>query len=341
MNDFRLLVNLCVREALSTRVSSRRALSRFARDRALEARVTGSIGLAAADIARSLASGHRRRLRKNLVSRLPYVRVPFVRVPAASFHFDPDSGKLRLSLRRGEWCSLVVPVSDYHRRVLANPDHRVTQVHVGLWKVILLYARRPPEPYAPTPLVALDTNESSLDGVTVDPKGAGYVRVPFPEIRAIQARHVGRRRHLSRKKAHDRRVSSRLLGKEGQKECNRIRSRLHALTRSLIDELAAQHAVLALEDLTEVPRPRRRRSGSRNAPGFVPNPSDAASLRGLRESSTDSSPTRRLTEAFPSSGWIPFARHEPARDVVKYRNTEGGWGPGSTAGSAGGLSTAS
>jgi len=268
MNDFRLLVNLCVREALSTRVSSRRALSRFARDRALEARVTGSIGLAAADIARSLARGHRRRLRKNLVSRLPYVRVPFVRVPAASFHFDPDSGKLRLSLRRGEWCSLVVPVSDYHRRVLANPDHRVTQVHVGLWKVILLYARRPPVPYAPTSLVALDTNESSLDGVEVDPKGAGYVRVPFPEIRAIQARHVGRRRHLSRKKAHDRRVSCRFLGKEGQRECNRIRSRLHALTRSLIDELAAQHAVLALEDLTEVPRPRRRRSGSRNAPRF-------------------------------------------------------------------------
>ncbi len=173
MNDFRLLVNLCVREALSTRVSSRRALSRFARDRALEARVTGSIGLAAADIARSMARGHRRRLRKNLVSRLPYVRVPFVRVPAASFHFDPDTGKLRLSLRRGEWCSLVVPVSDYHRRVLANPDHRVTQVHVGLWKVILLYARRPPEPYAPTPLVASTPTNPPSTGLQSIPRGRG------------------------------------------------------------------------------------------------------------------------------------------------------------------------
>jgi len=66
MDEFRLLVNLCLREALSTRVTSRRALSRFAADRALEAQVTGSIGLAAADIARSLASGHRRRLRKRV-----------------------------------------------------------------------------------------------------------------------------------------------------------------------------------------------------------------------------------------------------------------------------------
>ncbi|MGP8074570.1 MAG: hypothetical protein ACLP74_06065, partial [Thermoplasmata archaeon] len=256
MDDFRLLVNLCLREALATRVTSLGALSRSARDRALEARVTGLIGLAAADIARSLASGHRRRLRKNIVSRVPYVRTPFVRVPARSFHFDPDSGKLRLSLRRGEWCSLVVPVSDHHRRVLANPDHRVTQAHVGLRQVVLLYARRAPEPYAPASLVALDTNESSLDGVRVTPEGAEYVRVAFPEVRAIQARHVGCRRHLARKKSHDRR------------ERNRIHSRLHALTRSLIDQLAAQHAILALEDLTAIPPPRRPRGGSRSPPRF-------------------------------------------------------------------------
>ncbi len=268
IDDFRLLVNLCLREALSTRVTSRRALSRFARDRALEARVTGSIGLAAADIARSLASGHRRRLRKHILSRVPYARAPFVRVPSRSFHFDPNSGKLRLSLRRGEWCSLVVPVSEYHRRVLANPDHRVTQVHVGLRQVVLLYALRPPEPYAPTSVVALDTNESSLDGVHLTLEGADYVRVAFPQIRAIQARHVGRRRQLARKKAHNRRVSRRLLGREGRRERNRIRSRIHVLTRSLIDQLASRQAILALEDLTAVPHPRRQHPGSQGSQHF-------------------------------------------------------------------------
>jgi len=268
MDEFRLLVNLCLREALSTRVTSRRALSRFAADRALEAQVTGSIGLAAADIARSLASGHRRRLRKRVASRVPYVRTPFVRIPARSFHFDPDSGKLRLSVRQGEWCSLTLPVSEYHRRVLANPDHRVTQVHIGLRRAVLIYARRPPTPYVALSLVALDTNESSLDGVRVAPGVAEYVRLPFPEIRAIQARHVKRRQNLGRKRAHDRRVSRRLLGREGRRERHRTRSRLHALTRSLIDQLATQHAILALEDLTAIPPPRRRRGGSRSPPRF-------------------------------------------------------------------------
>ncbi|MGP8073844.1 MAG: transposase, partial [Thermoplasmata archaeon] len=35
-----------------------------------------------------------------------------------------------------------------------------------------------------------------------------------------------------------------------------------------MDQLAAQHAVLALEDLTAVPQPRRRRSGWRSPPRF-------------------------------------------------------------------------
>ena len=258
MGDFRRLVNECLREALSSNTSSRRTLSRFARDRALEAQVTGSRGLAAADIALSLAAGHRRRLRNGVASRVPFVRTPFVRVPASCFHFDLTTGKLRVSLRRGEWSSLTAPVSNYHRRVLARPDHRVTQVHIGLRRVVVIYAKTPEESYAPSSLVALDTNESSLDGVRVSSKGATYVRVLFPEIRVIQARHFGRHRFLGRKKAHDRRVSRLLLRREGWRERHRIGSRLHALTRSLIDQLAADHSALVLEDLTGLPRPRRR-----------------------------------------------------------------------------------
>jgi IS605 OrfB family transposase len=259
MDDFRLLVNQCLREALAHSTTSRGSLSRFARDRALEAHVTGGIGLAAADIALSLASGHRRRLRQRLSCRVPYVRTPFVRAPSECFHFDPDSGKLRLSLRRGEWTSLVIPVSNYHRRVLADPDHRVTQVHIGLRRVVLVYAKKVPEPYVPTSLVALDTNESSLDGVWVNEEGATFVRVGFPELREIQARHFGLRRYLGRKKAHDRRLSRKLLRREGWREHHRIGSRLHDLTRSLVEQLANEHAALVLEDLTGMPRPRRSR----------------------------------------------------------------------------------
>ncbi len=267
MDDFRLLVNQCLRETLSTQCTSRAAISRFARRQALEARVNGQIGLAAVAIASSLAHGHQRRRRRGIPSRVPFVRAPFVTVPAKCFHFDLDSGRLRLSLRRGEWASFPIPVSDHHRQVLARREHRVTQVHIGLHRAVIVYAKAVPDPYVPTSLVALDTNESSLDGVRVDPTGATFVRAPFPEIRTVQARHTRRRRHLAPRKAHDRRLARKLLGREGRRERNRVRSRLHDLSHALIDQVAQSHAALVLEDLTGLPRARRR-PGSRRRLAF-------------------------------------------------------------------------
>lgn len=261
-DDFRILVNHCVREALAKNLTARGSLSRFARDRAREAQVTGAIGLAAAEIALGLVAGHRRRLRQGRASRVPYVRTPFVRLPKSCFHLDPATGKLRLSLRRGEWSSVTLRTSRYHQSVLSDPAHRLTQLHLGQRHAVAIYATTPAPEFTPTSLVALDTNERSLDGVRVTPQGASFVRVAFPELRTIQRVHLERRRSLGRKKATDRRLQRRLLGREGRRERHRVQSRLHEITRAVVDRLAADRSALALEDLTGLPRPRRRRVGS-------------------------------------------------------------------------------
>jgi putative transposase len=257
-------VNQCLHEALASHVSSRRALSRYARSRAMDARVNGRIGLAAAEVALSLAAGHRRRIRRGVGSRLPYVRAPFVRIPASCFLFSLETGMLRLSLRRGEWTSLRVPVTQYHRRVLAQPEHRVTQIQVGMRRVVLTYAKPTPKQYPPKSLVAFDTNESSLDGVRIATDCATFVRVRFPEIREIQARHLARRKYLGRKKANDRRLFRSLLASEGARERHRVHSRLHSISRSIIDQLVRERAALVLEDLTSLPSPRRRSAHGAN-----------------------------------------------------------------------------
>jgi IS605 OrfB family transposase len=267
LSDFRLLVNLCLRHALATKTTSRAQISRFGRTQAADLRLLGAFGITASEIALGLARAHRKRLRHGRPSRLPCVRTPFLRTPASAFHFDPETGKVRLSLRRAEWASFVLPVSAHARAVLADPRHRVTQLHLNERRVVLIYARASPPPYAPTSVVALDTNERSLDGVELRPEGPTYVRVLFPELRTIQAIHFGRRRYLGRRKARDRRVQRRLLAREGWRERHRIRSRLHALTRSLVRELARSRSALVLEDLSALPRPRRRpSSGFRSRP---------------------------------------------------------------------------
>ena len=47
------------------------------------------------------------------------------RADDSTFHFDPSTGRLRLSLLRAEWVSLQLQASEFHRRNLADPNLRV------------------------------------------------------------------------------------------------------------------------------------------------------------------------------------------------------------------------
>lgn len=217
---------------------------------------------------------------RGIPSKVPYVRTSFLSVPNKCFHFDLESGKVRLSLRNGEWTSFHVRMSPFHRDTIEQPDRRSQQLHLGPTRAVLTLAYTIPEAYRPNTLWAFDTNETSLDGIRVAQSAAGrqntgeeranldgllqtpgssigsevrLMRLRFPDIPVIQRRHFNVRRRLSRKKAHDRRVGRNLLRKVGMRERHRVASRLHELSKHLVTRAVRAHAALALEDLTRMP----------------------------------------------------------------------------------------
>jgi hypothetical protein len=119
--DYRLLTNEVLRQALLTGSTAKGSLSRFARDRASVHRLNGQHAVVVAEIALSIAAGHRRRLKEGRAPRVPYIRRRFLRADDSTFHFDPLSGKIRLSMRNGEWCSFSIQTSPYHRAALSAP----------------------------------------------------------------------------------------------------------------------------------------------------------------------------------------------------------------------------
>ncbi len=258
LNDIRLCTNRAVRAALEPNLTARGSLVPFAQCWARENRVHFAHARRATEVAVALLKGHRHRLRQGRRSSVPWVRQPFLLATGKTFHLDPVTGKVRLSLRPLEWCSFVVPLSDHHRAILATPGVRVKELQIRPDRVSLVVEKEVPEPYAPTSLLALDTNESSLDGVQVSAQGTTPVTVPFSEVRVVQQRHFERRRRLGRKKAHDRRVGRRLGRREGRREHNRVTQRLHRLSKQLVRVAAREHAVLALERLENLPVLRRR-----------------------------------------------------------------------------------
>jgi putative transposase len=241
------MVHRGVREALEKGLTAQGSLRKFSQGLARELRVNGAHARTAMDMALSLDAGHRRRVRLGKRPHVPYVRTPFLIADDLTFHLYPDTGHLGLSLRNGEWAGIYLRLSDWHRSVLAC--RRIKQLRLNANLAVLVLEVEVPKPYRPQALLALDTNERSLDGVLVEPELSKPVVVPFPDVASIQHRHFVRRRRIARKKANDRRVGRRLLRREGRREHRRVVQRLHLLTKMLVAEARDRAAALVLEDL--------------------------------------------------------------------------------------------
>lgn len=247
MGDFRLMVNRGIREALEKKVTSRGSLNKFGQILAREYRLNGKHATTAMTTALTIDKGHLRRIRKGRGGKIPYCLKPFLIADDETFHLDPNTGHVRLSLRNGEWVGFDMKLSDYHRAALASG--KVKQLRLKPGRAVVIVEKEIPDPYAPASLVALDTNETSLDGVVLRGEKAVPVTIPYSEVRRIQQVHFQRRRMLGRKKAHDRRVGKRLGGREGRREHHRIEQRLHLISKGIVQEAASQRATIVLEDL--------------------------------------------------------------------------------------------
>jgi IS605 OrfB family transposase len=167
-----------------------------------------------------------------------------------SYQFNRETGRLRIPIRGTEGVQLDLTVSDWHRSFLNDPSWALGSLTIVPGRILLVVRKEGNAPYPPASAIALDTNEASLDGVVVDGVAQRVVRFPLHGVREIQARHFRRRRLLARRKAHDRRVRGLLLSREGRRERNRVKQRLHVTSKSLVNMARASNSVIVLEALT-------------------------------------------------------------------------------------------
>jgi len=241
------MVNRGIRHALENDLTAKGSMVRFGQSMAKEYHVNGAHAQTAMGVALSLAKGHRRRLRKGKESKVPYMFKPFLRADDVTFHVTLETGHIRLSLRNGEWAGFDVKLSSYHLEFLEQG--RLKQLILNGTKAVLVVEKEIPERYAPTSLLALDTNERSLDGVSLTSEGAVSVSVPYPDVSVVQHRHFVRRRKLNKKKCNDRRVWRKLASKEGSRERHRVSQRLHLISKGLVELAVQEQSAIALEDL--------------------------------------------------------------------------------------------
>ena len=251
LGEFRLIVNRSIRIALREDILSRFRLSKAAYRALSEAHdVYKQFIPSAFEVAMATLKNYRRRVRKGKRTSVPYLRRLLLKAENQSYRFDRVTGRLRIPIRRSERVEFDLPLSEWHRSFLSDPAWSLGSLTVTPGRIILAVRKSAPEPYAPAAAIAFDTNEASVDGVAVHDGVATLVTVPFLDVRVVQATHFRRRRRLARKKTHDRRLQRELLDCEGRRERNRVRQRLHVVSKRLVQVAKSSISAIAIENLT-------------------------------------------------------------------------------------------
>ena len=250
LQEFRLIVNDAIRIALQGGIRSRARLTKVAyRTFAADCELYKKYIPSAFEVALSFLKAHRRRLRKGQHASMPFLRRLMIKANNQSYRLYRETGRLRIPIRASEGVLLDLPLSKWHRSILMDPSWGLGSLTVTPHQVIIVVRKAAPKPYEPAAAIALDTNETSLDGVAVLGDEMALVSVPFSRARVVQATHFRRRRRLARKKAHDRRVMQRLIGRDGRRERNRVRQQLHVLSKGLVRAALERQAALIVEDI--------------------------------------------------------------------------------------------
>src|SRR5256712_2075152 len=251
LGEFRLIVNKSIRIALREDIRSRVRLARVAYGGlSAEHDVYKQYIPSAFEIALGVLKVYRRRMRKGKRSSVPFMRRLMLKAENQSYRLDQETGRLRIPIRGTEGVQLYLPLSEWHRSFLADSTWGLGSLTVIPGKIVLVVRKDVQRTYEPEGAIALDTNEDSLDGVVVSRERVVPTVLPFHGVRRIRETHFRRRRRLATKKAGDRRVMRRLLNREGRRERNRVRQRLHLVSKRLVQFAKDRKAAIVLEGLT-------------------------------------------------------------------------------------------
>jgi len=264
LEDFRSAVNNAVRAGLQARVTSRNALVKIAyKDfREQHPRMYAQHLVSAFEVAGGVLKNHRRRVRKGVIPRIPFVKRLMMKAENQAYKLDRKSGAIDLPIRAGCHVELRLVVSRYHRKYLDDMALSLGSLTVLPDRVIVAFRKDAPKPFVPESALSLDTNERSLDGLFVEGDVAKAVKAEFPEVAIIQQRHHDRRKRLQKKKARDRRITRNLCRREGRREHHRIDYRLHQVANSVLKFAEERRSAIVLEDLKGI-KPKRSKELNR------------------------------------------------------------------------------
>jgi putative transposase len=254
--DFRLMCNDAIRIALKEKPKSKFNLTELSYSRLKEYGLHTHYILSACEVAYSIYRN------KNRKSSNPCVSRAFLKLDNQSYLLNHLI--LRIPVTARHFIYLTLKGSRYHLSLLNDPTLKKGSVTVTPEKAVISLSKKNVEETPPLGHVGVDVNERNV--TIAAPNGHIKQFTELGEVADIKEQYREIRAKIGSRTRGDRRISSKLYKRYGQRERNRTVQRIHKISKAIVSYAKANGFGIKLEKLTGIRKLYRK--GNRQGSSF-------------------------------------------------------------------------
>jgi len=215
--------------------------------------------LAAINIATGLLHNYRSELRRNKSVKKPYLTHPLMRIWARTLKIE--RGHLRLTvipngkIKKSERKFTTIPLTSYVLRSISG--FTVRSVTLTACTLSIAFSKETVVT-EPTGLIGIDRN---LDNVTTASLTGKTMVYDLSKASQVKQKYYAVRSHFKR---NDVRVRTKIYGKYGQKQRNKVQDVLHKTSKAIVADAQASNSAIVMENLKGIRKLYHKGNGQGN-----------------------------------------------------------------------------
>ena len=252
LEQFRQMMNDCVRIGLAENVTSLKSLSTKAYNQLATYDFMSYYKLCAISKATGILRNYRKARRKNPETKEPYAR-QLQLTTCYGFKIKTIEKALLLPFKHKQ--PLSIPLNAHVLRILSEPNIQIRSVTLTEEQLSISYAKEV-QPIQPRGLIAIDRN---LDNLTAaDSDGQITRNDDLAKATEVKEMYCEIRSHMRR---NDLRIRQRVTGKYGRKQREKVKQILHHASKQIVMHAKEKKFGVVMENLTGIRKLYRKGNG--------------------------------------------------------------------------------
>lgn len=248
LEEFRKMVNDCIRIGLEKNLTSLKALSKNVYHELARYTISARYRLTAMSAATGILRNYRKALRTNPETKKPYAtRLMLV----DHYSFKIMDGSVRLPVRARRF--VYIPLNQYTLSVISG--HTVRSVCLTACTASIAFSK---ETAKETPIMGLIGIDRNLDNVTTATLDNQTQCLDLSEVTKTKMIYREVKSHLKR---NDVRIRKRIFRKYGKKQTYKVQPILHNVSKQIVQQAKNEHLGIVLENLKGIRKLYRKGNG--------------------------------------------------------------------------------